>query len=92
MHEIIHFNFLVFAIFASASASASARIYNCTYLPQGLVYVCGSDSKTYKNIYYLWCEQKEEYGIRVNLHLKHEWKCFIWESYGIETTTILCVS
>lgn len=91
MYPIICINFVVVAIFSSASAHYFNK-YNCTYVPLGLVYVCGSDGKTYTNIYRLWCAQNKEYGKRVNLQLKHEWRCFIWESYGIETTTFLFVS
>lgn len=82
MHEIIYINFFVIAI--SASASATARIYNCAYVPQSLAYVCGSDGKTNKNIYHFWCAQQREYGVRVNLQLERPWLCFIWESYDIE--------
>lgn len=92
MHAIIQINFLVIAIFASCASCAGTIIFNCTIIPKGKVYECGSDGITYKNIYYLWCKQKTEYGKRVNLQLKHPFRCFIWESYGIETTTFLFVS
>lgn len=89
MHQLIHINFLVIAIFASVNA----RTYeDCTFVPKGLIYVCGSDGKTYNNIHYLWCAQKSEYGRKINLQLIHQWRCFIWEKYGIDTTTFLCVS
>lgn len=91
MHQIIHINFLVIAIFASANASA--RIYeDCPFVPKGKIYVCGSDGKTYTNIHHLWCAQKSEYGRKINLQLIRRWHCFIWEKYGIETTTFLYVS
>ncbi len=77
MHGIIHISFLFIANFASAFT-------NCTFVPKGKIPVCGSDGKTYKNIHYFWCAQKEQYGIRVNLQLKRRWRCFIWESYGID--------
>lgn len=54
--------------------------------------VCGTDGKTYGNLSSLRCEQKEEYGKRVNLQLSHNMPCWIWEKYGFGTTTLCFVS
>lgn len=50
--------------------------------------VCGSDGYDYNNINYFRCVQTMEYGKRVNLQLRHEWPCWIWEQHGIETSTL----
>lgn len=54
--------------------------------------VCGSDGYDYHNMYYFRCAQTTEYGKRVNLQLRHEMPCWIWEQHGIETSTIIFVS
>lgn len=64
----------------------------CTYVPLSIYTVCGTDGKNYKNVYRLKCAQHTEYGKRVNLQMSHSWECYIWEEYGIATSTILFVS
>lgn len=54
-------------------------------------YICGSDGKDY-HVDLLKCVQESEYGKRVNLQLSHEWRCFIWERQGLQTSTFFIVS
>lgn len=54
--------------------------------------VCGTNGVTYVNPSSLWCAQKEEYSKLINLQLKHDGACWIWEKHGIETSTVLFVS
>lgn len=53
---------------------------------------CGTDGKDYPNVSSLECEQKREYGKRVNLQLWHIHPCLIWERYGLATSTFCFVS
>lgn len=66
--------------------------YKCKLVPQSRAFVCGSDGKSYTNQWYLMCTQKEEYGIRLNLQLQHDGRCFPWEAFGISNSTMLFVS
>lgn len=54
--------------------------------------VCGSDGNDYWNMNYLRCAQTMEYGKRVNLQLRHEMPCWVWERLGIETNILCLVS
>lgn len=54
--------------------------------------VCGTDGKTYLNPSHLLCDQREEHGKRINLQLKHDGACWIWEKHGLETNTVIFVS
>lgn len=54
--------------------------------------VCGTDGKTYPNRFSLECKQDEEYLISVNLQRRHYGRCFMWEEYGFEITTIILVN
>lgn len=54
--------------------------------------VCGTNNKDYPYLVNLQCEQQMEYGKQINLQLKHEGTCWIWERYGYETDTVLFVS
>lgn len=84
----INFVVILFVLRPSESKHAFFNPVNCTNAPKGLVYVCGTDGKTYKNQFILRCAQNKEYGKRVNLELSHRGFCSPWE----ENTTILFVS
>lgn len=90
---IFNINFVVILFFLRPSESKHAFFnpVNCTNVPRGLVYVCGTDGKTYKNEAFLRCAQHKEYGKRVNLEISHGGFCYPWEEY-IGNTTILFVS
>lgn len=55
-------------------------------------FVCGTDNKIYYHIDYLECYKITPYGKSINLQLKHKGACWIWETYGYETSTVLWVS
>lgn len=54
--------------------------------------VCGTDNEDYYDIYHLRCEQRSKYRKRLNLQLKHHWKCYTWESYREVIFAILQVN
>lgn len=54
--------------------------------------VCGTDGKDYINKSVLRCKQETEYGKRENLQLWHIEPCWIWERYGLATSTFCFVS
>lgn len=54
--------------------------------------VCGTDGVTYVNTWTLECVQSKEYGKRVHLEQEHRGACWIWEKYGLETSTVFHVS
>lgn len=54
--------------------------------------VCGTDGNDYHDLAYFRCAQTMEYGKRVNLQLRHEGSCWMWERHGIETSTLCFVS
>lgn len=65
--------------------------YKCELSYVAAYKVCGTDLKTYDD-FDLCPMQHTEYGKRVNLQLKHDHACSIWEEYGFETYTVLFVS
>lgn len=85
MNKIICIISVVIAIFSNVNAECPERRVKSRDP------VCGSDGKRYHRLYFK-CEQDTEYGKRVNLQFRHIGECFIWEEYGIETTTINIVS
>lgn len=59
-------------------------IYSCEALKCETTYandgdICGTDGKNYPNFSSFSCAQKGEYGIRVNLQVKHHGHCDIWK-------------
>lgn len=47
--------------------------------PDSLFYnICGTDGNSYYDIRHLECNQRTEYGKRVNLQFKHDGACFTW--------------
>lgn len=101
MNKFIFISFVVIIIFLNTRANA--YLWNksiphcfdpvtCTYVPLTKNSVCGTDGKTYKNEFHLMCVQHQEYGKRINLQMNHNWECYLWEEYGIATSTILIVS
>lgn len=93
MNNIIYINFVVIVFFLSTSKSERYfNPYNCTNVSRAINYVCGTDGKTYTNRQFLMCAQHREYGKRINLQESHYWVCYIWEEYGISTSTLLFVS
>lgn len=60
--------------------------------PVGPKAVCGTDNISFFSIDVLECIKQTEYGKRVNLQLKHEGMCWMWEDYGFDTTTVVFVS
>lgn len=54
--------------------------------------ICGTDNRGYKDFMHLECGKTREEGKRINLQLKHEGNCWIWEQYGFETSTVIFVS
>lgn len=54
--------------------------------------VCGTDNVGYKDFRMLECAKLKVEGKRINLQLKHEGNCLIWERYGFETSTVIIVS
>lgn len=55
--------------------------------------ICGTDGKNYED-WFLKCMRKyrQFFGTNINLKRAHLGKCYIWEEYGFQTTTIMLVS
>lgn len=53
--------------------------------------VCGSDGETYDNIHILECAQETRYGQRIHLRFKRDGGCWVFEKYGVEPSTMICV-
>lgn len=86
MNKIIFIYFVLMTTYSNAE-------YKCETSYDGLPLVCGTDGKTYGNLGRLNCEIEEtEYGKRINLQLKHDGACWIWEKYGYDTYAVILVS
>lgn len=83
MKQII---FICLVFMTTGTYAKCESTYEAKYYTDG---ICGTDGKSYIGMYEFLCAQKEEYGKRVNLQVKHRWPCFIWEKYGYETHTLV---
>lgn len=54
--------------------------------------VCGTNNMGFNDLRDLMCAAKTERGKLLNLQLKHEGSCWIWETYGFETNKVIIVS
>lgn len=90
MDRIIQNTFVLILILSTVRAKCRQRT------PMSKSAVCGSDGKTYRNIYKLEnaieCLKEKNNVTSVDLHLAHDWGCFIWEKLGIGTTSFFIVS
>lgn len=54
--------------------------------------ICGTDGWSYNHIRDLSCAASKDEGMRINLRLKHDGPCYLWERYGLETYEAIIVS
>lgn len=62
------------------SHSLDLRMCETPYIARGWKFVCGTDNKTY-DFTEFDCISKGEYGVSVNLDIKHKGPCSKWDYY-----------
>lgn len=92
MNKIIFICFILSTTYYSCDSMRERREVICNTFMMLHPGVCGTDGRDYYDLETFKCVQRTERGKRINLQLRHEGGCWIWEQHGYETYTVLSVT